>query len=178
MINLFESISTSNFYGNEKYFCIGTIYHVLGYIQKLGDFYMYNEYYIHSMIENFIDIFRYVEYIHKDNSKFILKASKYLYRVYDAIIKYSKVNNNEIIKQFKIKQKLFNNIRIFYQKDSTKTLSKKFTNNLRKFYISGQLNNNNSLNNNISLNSNNPLNDDDIIKILENIIEDIKYSIT
>lgn len=182
LIDLFESISISNFYGNETYFCVGTIYHVLGYIQNLGDFYMYNEYYIHSMIENFIDIFRYVEYIHKDNSKFILKASKYLYRVYDAIIKYFKItknlnNNSEIIKQLKIKQKLFNNIRTFYQKNSTKTLSNKFTNSLRKFYISVQLNNNNTLNNNISSNSNNPLNDNDIIKILENIIEDIKNSL-
>jgi hypothetical protein len=176
LVNLFEAISTSNFFGNETYFCIGTIYHVLGYIQKLGDFYMYEEFYVQSMIENFIDTFRYVEYVVKDSGKFILKASKYIFRVYDAIIRYKKIknslnNNSEIIKQLKIKQNLFGNIRAFYQKDSTKSLSSKFTKNLLKFYSNISLTNNNSLNND-SLN-NKLISIDDIIKVLNIIVQDI-----
>lgn len=176
LVNLFEAISTSNFFGNETYFCVGTIYHVLGYVQKLGNFYMYEEFYIQSMIENFIDTFRYVEYVVKDSGKFILKASKYIFRVYDAIIRYKKIknslnNNSEIIKQLKIKQNLFGNIRAFYQKDSTKSLSQKFTKNLRKFYSNISLTNNNLLNND-SLN-NNLISIDDIIKVLNIIVQDI-----
>jgi hypothetical protein len=176
LVNLFEAISTSNFFGNETYFCVGTIYHVLGYIQGLGEFFMYEEFYIQSMIENFIDTFRYVEYVVKDKGKFILKASKYIFRVYDAIIRYKKMknslnNNSEIVKQLKIKQKLFGNIRAFYQKDSTKHLSQKFVINLRNFYNNPQLTNNNSLNSNLS--GNNSLSENDIIKVLNIIVQDI-----
>ena len=74
ILDLIESISTNNFYGNETYFCIGTIYHVVGYIQNLASFFMYKEYYIHSMIENLIDTFRYYDYIKSDYKKFILKS--------------------------------------------------------------------------------------------------------
>ena len=84
--NLIESISFSNFYGNETYFCLGTIYHVLGYIQGLGPFHMYPEYFLQSMLENFIDVFRYVGYMNKEEGLF--KMSKYIYRVYDAIGRY------------------------------------------------------------------------------------------
>jgi hypothetical protein len=176
LVNLFEAISTSNFFGNETYFCVGTIYHVLGYIQGLGEFHMYEEFYIQSMIENFIDTFRYVEYVVKDKGKFILKASKYIFRVYDAIIRYKKMknslnNNSEIIKQLKIKQRLFGNIRAFYQNDPTKPLSQKFVINLRNFYNNPQLTNNNSFNSNLI--GSNSLNKDDIIKILSIIVQDI-----
>ena len=128
------------------------------------------------MIENFIDTFRYVEYVVKDKGKFILKASKYIFRVYDAIIRYKKMknslnNNSEIVKQLKIKQKLFGNIRAFYQKDSTKHLSQKFVINLRNFYNNPQLTNNNSLNSNLS--GNNSLSENDIIKVLNIIVQDI-----
>lgn len=117
LLDLLESISTSNFYGNETHFCLGTIYHVLGYIQKLGNFHMYPEYYIHSMIENFIDLFRYIEYIHNDCSKFILKGSKYIFRIYDAIINFMGKKN---IEKLNNKKKLFSTIRSFYQTNSTR----------------------------------------------------------
>ena len=178
LVNLFEAISTSNFFGNETYFCVGTIYHVLGNVQQLGNFYMYEEFYIQSMIENFIDTFRYVEYVVEDSGKFILKASKYIFRVYDAIIRYKKIknnlnNNSDIIKQLKIKQNLFGNIRAFYQKDSTKSLSNKFTKNLRKFYTNISLSNNNSLNYIFYNDSLNNIHSDDIIKVLNIIVQDI-----
>jgi len=80
---LIDSISFSNFYGNETYFCIGTIYHILGYVQRLAKFKMYPEYFIQSMIENFLDIFRNFEYT--KNVTGFFKSTKYIYRVYDAI---------------------------------------------------------------------------------------------
>jgi hypothetical protein len=83
---LIDSISFSNFYGNETYFCIGTIYHVLGYVQGLAQFKMYPEYFIQSMIENFLDIFRNFEYT--KNVTGFFKSTKYIYRVYDAIGKF------------------------------------------------------------------------------------------
>ena len=83
---LIDSISFSNFYGNETYFCIGTIYHVLGYVQGLGPFKMYREYYVQSMIENFLDVFRDLGYARDEVGFF--KLTKYIYRVYDAIGRY------------------------------------------------------------------------------------------
>jgi hypothetical protein len=83
---LIDSISFSNFYGNETYFCIGTIYHILGYVQGLAQFKMYPEYFIQSMIENFLDIFRNFEYT--KNVTGFFKSTKYIYRVYDAIGKF------------------------------------------------------------------------------------------
>jgi len=83
---LIDSISFSNFYGNETYFCIGTIYHVLGYVQGLGQFKMYREYYVQSMIENFLDVFRDLGYARDEVGFF--KLTKYIYRVYDAIGRY------------------------------------------------------------------------------------------
>jgi len=160
LLDLLESISTSNFYGNETYFCLGTIYHVLGYIQKLGNFHMYPEYYIHSMIENFIDLFRYVEYIHTDCSKFILKGSKYIFRIYDAIINFIGKKN---IEKLNDKKNLFSSIRSFYQTNSTKSLSNNLKTNLSEFYLDKKI-----------ITS---INKDEIIMILEKIIVDIKYAL-
>jgi len=86
LLQLIDSISFSNFYGNETYFCIGTIYHVLGYVQNLAQFFMYPEYFIQSMIENFLDIFRDLEHFGEIPAFF--KSSKYIFRVYDAIERY------------------------------------------------------------------------------------------
>ena len=160
LLDLLESISTSNFYGNETYFCLGTIYHVLGYIQKLGNFHMYPEYYIHSMIENFIDLFRYIEYIHTDCSKFILKGSKYIFRIYDAIINFIDKKN---IEKLNDKKNLFSSIRLFYQTNSTKSLSNNLKTNLSEFYLNKKII--------TSINKN------EIIIILEKIIVDIKYAL-
>lgn len=128
---LIDSISLCNFFGSETYFCMGTIYHVVGHIQGLGNFEMFPEYYVQSMLENLIDVFRYSQKIDEDNFKFVLKASKYIFRIYDAIQEYLKITKNinenlpsEETKQnnttsnLKIanKKKLFNNIRNFYKK--------------------------------------------------------------
>jgi len=86
LLQLIDSISFSNFYGNETYFCIGTIYHVLGYVQNLAPFSMYPEYFIQSMIENFLDIFR--DLGHFGEIPAFFKSSKYIFRVYDAIERY------------------------------------------------------------------------------------------
>ena len=86
LLGLIDSISFSNFYGNETYFCIGTIYHVLGYVQNLAQFFMYPEYFIQSMIENFLDIFRDLEHFGEIPAFF--KSLKYIFRVYDAIERY------------------------------------------------------------------------------------------
>jgi hypothetical protein len=86
LLRLIDSISFSNFYGNETYFCIGTIYHVLGYVQNLAKFSMYSEYFIQSMIENFLDIFR--DLGHFGEVPAFFKSSKYIFRVYDAIETY------------------------------------------------------------------------------------------
>ncbi len=88
-LELIESISRSNYYGFETYFCMGTIYHVVGSIQGAGDFTMTRYYYIESALENFIDIYRYYKYM-IDNTKsleyIVIKISKYVYRTYDALL--------------------------------------------------------------------------------------------
>ena len=167
LIDLMESISISNFYGNETYFCIGTIYHVLGYIQKLGNFYMYAEYYIHSMIENFIDIFRYIEYIHNHNHNyniFILKSSKYIYRIYDAMINFLKKNNKAVISNYYKKMNLFNLIRKSYKQNPTIILENNIIHKL-------------CLNYNIEKRNSNSINIEDIRIILNKIVLDISIVI-
>ncbi len=84
---LIETISLSNFYGSETYFCMGTIYHILGYIQNLGPFHMETEYYQQSALENYIDLFRYYSKMSKNEEYAIIKSSKYIYRLYDALEK-------------------------------------------------------------------------------------------
>lgn len=128
---LIDSISLCNFFGSETYFCMGTIYHVVGHIQGLGNFVMSSEYYVQSMLENLIDVFRYSQKIGNDNFKFVLKASKYIFRIYDAIQKYleitkngnesspseeTKKNNTTSNLKVANKKNLFNNIRNFYKK--------------------------------------------------------------
>ena len=61
---------------------------------------MYKIYYIHSMIENYIDLFRYCEYLNQDDNYFILKSSKYIYRIYDAIERYYNLNANANAKSY------------------------------------------------------------------------------
>jgi len=133
LLKLIDSISENDFFGNETYFCIGTIYHVVGYIQDLAQFYMYKEYYIHSMIENLIDTFRYYEYMISDYNRFLLKASKYIYRAYDAMIKYLEMKNGSRQNNFKLnnKKKIFHNIRNFYKKNSSKDLSQGLFNSFK-----------------------------------------------
>jgi hypothetical protein len=178
LIELLETISISNFYASEAYICIGTIYHVLGYIQKLGNFYMYSEYYIQSMFENLIDTMRYCEYIYKDNNKFIFKISKYLYRIYDGILRYLEMKGYPL-NNIESKKKLFNNIRLFYQKNSTKKLSQKIINDLDKFCREDTLNNVNNLNNiNINLVNKKELNINNSINILYRVLNDIIYCIS
>ena len=141
---LIDSISLCNFFGSETYFCMGTIYHVVGHIQGLGNFEMSSEYYVQSMLENLIDVFRYCEKIDKDNFKFVLKASKYIFRIYDAIQKYleitkkgneslpseeTKKNNTKSNLKVANKKKLFNNIRNFYK---AHTNSHNFSQNTNK----------------------------------------------
>jgi hypothetical protein len=103
-LELIESISRSNYYGFETYFCMGTIYHVVGSIQGAGDFTMTRYYYIESALENFIDIYRYYKYM-VDNTKsleyIVIKISKYVYRAYDALLH---LTNKEDIK---IKRDMF-----------------------------------------------------------------------
>ena len=82
---LIESISKSNFYGSETYLCMGTIYHILGYIQNLGAFEMKKEYFEQSAIENYMDMFRYYKKMEKEPEYAIIKMSKYAYRVYHAL---------------------------------------------------------------------------------------------
>ncbi len=106
---LIESISYSNFYGAETYFCMGTIYHVLGYIQKLANFNLDPiEYYI-SAIENFIDMYRYYEKMTNDPQYAIIKMSKYALRVYDALT-HIDIENQMIKQNIKQKRDLFENI--------------------------------------------------------------------
>jgi hypothetical protein len=106
---LIESISYSNFYGAETYFCMGTIYHVLGYIQKLANFNLDPiEYYI-SAIENFIDMYRYYEKMTNDSQYAIIKMSKYALRVYDALT-HIDIENQMIKQNIKQKRDLFENI--------------------------------------------------------------------
>jgi hypothetical protein len=166
LLKLIEAITISNFYGNEKYFCIGTLYHVLGYIQKLGKFDMYKEYYFHSIIENLIDTMKYYEYININNNKFILKASKYLSRVYDGIIRLlnmDKNNNSNNIQKLKIKKNIFDSIHKFYKNNSTRNLSKSYIEKLYKIYNINRLDNVNLLNM------------DDINNLLNNILKDIIF---
>lgn len=87
LCKLIDTISLSNFYGSETYFCMGTIYHILGYIQGLGPFKMKPEYYQQSAIENYIDLFRYYSKMKKNEEYAIIKCSKYAYRIYDALEK-------------------------------------------------------------------------------------------
>jgi len=165
LIKLVNSISTSNFYGIETYFCIGTIYHVLGYIQKLCDFQMYPEYYINSMIENLIDIFRYIEYTNKDNNMFLSKSSKYLIRIYDAILRYREMsklssnNNSNLIE----KKSLFTEIRNSY-KNNSKLLQPNSIKKIRQLYLKNNI-------------KNNILNKDNILQILNEVKTDIKNCI-
>ena len=153
LIDLIESISKSNFYGNETYFCLGTIYHVLGYIQKLGDFYMYDMYYIHSMIENYLDIFRYYEYIN-NSDYFILKSSKYIIRVYDAISRFHNKNikniNNNMLKSMIEKKNIFNSIRTKFKNNSN---INKLNNSKDKLIELKLINNTNNININVLLNN-------------------------
>jgi hypothetical protein len=85
LMELIDNVSKSNFYGSETYFCMATIYHVLGYVQKLGDFALDREDYIISALENFIDIFRYYSKLVSDPPYAIIKMSKYVYRIYNAL---------------------------------------------------------------------------------------------
>jgi hypothetical protein len=131
---LIDSVLLCNFFGNETYFCMGTIYHVVGHIQGLGNFEMSSEYYVQSMLENLIDVFRYCEKINNDNFKFVLKASKYIFRIYDAIQKYleipkieslpseeTKKNNTKSNRKIENKKQLFSNIRNFYKAHANST---------------------------------------------------------
>lgn len=133
LLKLIDSISENDFFGNETYFCIGTIYHVVGYIQNLAQFHMYKEYYIHSMIENLIDTFRYYEYMKSDYKRFLLKASKYIYRAYDAMTKYLEMNNGSRLTNLNLnnKKKIFHNIRNFYKKKSNEDLSQELFNSFK-----------------------------------------------
>lgn len=106
LIELIEVISKSNYYGMETYYCIGTIYHVLGYIQGLCDFKMNDYYYIESAIENYIDIFRYNKQLNNIDYTIdyvIIKMSKYAYRLYNAL---NAFNSN----QYKEKEAIFQDI--------------------------------------------------------------------
>lgn len=88
LMELIDNISKSNFYGSETYFCMATIYHVLGYVQNLGPFVLSREDYLISSLENFIDIFRYYSKIRLeggDHPYGIIKMSKYIYRIYNAL---------------------------------------------------------------------------------------------
>lgn len=100
----------------ETYFCMGTIYHILGYVQRLGNFEMNNYYYIESMIENYIDTFRYYHLFNEDMEYALIKMSKYIYRLYNAMNlitnnKYIEKEGifNEILKNFKSKNSINNN---------------------------------------------------------------------
>ncbi len=124
LCELIDTISKSNFYGSETYFCMGTIYHVLGYIQNLGPFNMEPYYYKQSAIENYIDIFRYYKKIKKNQEYSIIKFSKYAYRTYDALIRLRGDNNSDI--NLKKKRDLFMKIS---KKLKTKTVLENIQNN-------------------------------------------------
>jgi hypothetical protein len=66
------------------------------------------------MIENYLDIFRYYEYINNPDY-FIFKSSKYIIRIYDAINRFYNKNinnvNNNILKIIRLKKNIFNSIR-------------------------------------------------------------------
>ena len=85
LFELIDNISKSNFYGSETYFCMATIYHVLGYVQGLGAFPLSPEDRIISALENYIDIFRYYSKLTSDPQYAIIKMSKYVYRIYNAL---------------------------------------------------------------------------------------------
>lgn len=92
LCELIESISRNNYYGMETYYCMGTIYHVLGFIQNLAPFEMRPEYFQISALENFIDLFRYAHYFESPETidKAVIKMSKYAYRIYDALFQLKK----------------------------------------------------------------------------------------
>jgi hypothetical protein len=115
LLKLIDSISFSNFYGNETYFCIGTIYHVLGYVQNLARFFMYAEYFIQSMIENFLDIFRNLEHFGEVPAFF--KSTKYIFRVYDAIERYYALVGSQYAN---VKKQMFANMLKQYQTNINK----------------------------------------------------------
>ncbi len=104
--DLINSISRSNYYGSETYLCMGTIYHILGFIQKLGDFYMKDEYFITSSIENYIDMYRYYQKMKNDPEYAIIKMSKYTYRIYDALSRLIKSNSQNTLNVKNIKNRL------------------------------------------------------------------------
>ena len=86
LFELIDNISKSNFYGSETYFCMATIYHVLGYVQGLGKFPLSAEDRIISALENYIDIFRYYSKLTATDPQYaIIKMSKYVYRIYNAL---------------------------------------------------------------------------------------------
>lgn len=102
LLTLIDDISMSNFYGSETYFCMATIYHVLGYVQNLGPFYLSRSDYIISAVENYIDILRYHSKLSSPDPEEaaygIIKMSKYLYRIYNALGKVSASNASNAAK--------------------------------------------------------------------------------
>jgi hypothetical protein len=102
LLTLIDDISMSNFYGSETYFCMATIYHVLGYVQNLGPFFLSRSDYIISAIENYIDILRYHSKLSSPDPEQaaygIIKMSKYLYRIYNALGKVSASNASNAAK--------------------------------------------------------------------------------
>ncbi len=85
-LELIDYISRSNYYGFETYFCMGTIYHVVGHLQGGGKFEMTPYYYMESAIENFIDVYRYYGLVAENPEYALIKMSKYIYRMYDALL--------------------------------------------------------------------------------------------
>ncbi len=136
LIELIEVISKSNYYGMETYYCIGTIYHVLGYIQGLCEFEMNNYYYIESIIENYIDMFRYYELIDYNIDYAIIKMSKYAYRLYNAL---NMITSNKYSEKEDLFKDIINKLKKYGSFNSNNTLKTKLINLF-------ELNNNNIFN--------------------------------
>ncbi len=165
---LIDTISKSNFYGSETYLCMGTIYHILGYIQNLGAFEMKKEYFQQSAIENYMDMFRYYEKMEKDQEYAIIKMSKYAYRVYHSLSiletfgsngtfnkNVNKYTNNIYKDKLGIFKDILKELKGYHSFDSRKDLKNKLYVLFVKSKSTKQSSNSQVLNSS-TLNSNNP----------------------
>jgi hypothetical protein len=94
-----NEISKASMFADETYFTFGAFMHIVYFTQMKRNVYLNTPIFIHSMLENFGDVLKVKSHGSFENEiDFIKNASKYMMRIYDAILKTNLLIDSENIK--------------------------------------------------------------------------------
>lgn len=100
---LISEISKASMFADETYYTYGAFMHIVYFTQMKRNIILHPLIYLHSMLENFGDTLKVFHHTEKGNQvEFIKNASKYMMRVYDAILKTSRLVDSENVRMCKL----------------------------------------------------------------------------